>query len=80
MLCFDSVLFDLDGTLVDSSEGITKSVSHALQKRGYGTYAPESLKSFIGPPLRERGYAVRAACRFSRQAKRGLFQDSRQSR
>lgn len=53
MHCFDSVLFDLDGTLVDSSEGITKSVSHALQKRGYGTYAPESLKSFIGPPLRE---------------------------
>lgn len=54
MHCFDSVLFDLDGTLVDSSEGITKSVSHALQKRGYGTYTPESLKSFIGPPLRER--------------------------
>ena len=47
---FDTVLFDLDGTLVDSSEGITKSVSYALKKRGYGEHAPETLKHFIGPP------------------------------
>ena len=51
---FDTVLFDLDGTLVDSSEGITKSVAYALKKRGYGEYAPETLKHFIGPPLREQ--------------------------
>lgn len=51
---FDTVLFDLDGTLVDSSEGITKSVSYALKKRGYGEHVPETLKHFIGPPLREQ--------------------------
>ena len=29
-----TVLFDLDGTLTDSSEGITKSVQYALDKLG----------------------------------------------
>ena len=28
------ILFDLDGTITDSSEGITKSVQHALKKLG----------------------------------------------
>ena len=28
------ILFDLDGTITDSSEGITKSVQHALKKYG----------------------------------------------
>ena len=28
------ILFDLDGTITDSSEGITKSVQHALGKLG----------------------------------------------
>ncbi len=51
---FDTLLFDLDGTLVDTSEGITKSVSYALGKRGYVGHSPQSLKCFIGPPLREQ--------------------------
>lgn len=48
-----AVLFDLDGTVVDSSEGITKSVQYALSK--YNIDAPdlEDLKKFIGPPLSE---------------------------
>ncbi|MGN1121565.1 MAG: HAD hydrolase-like protein, partial [Eubacteriales bacterium] len=33
---FNTVLFDLDGTLIDSSAGITRSVAYALKKRGYG--------------------------------------------
>lgn len=46
-----AVLFDFDGTLVDSSEGITKSAQYALAH--YGIEAPnlEDLKKFIGPPL-----------------------------
>lgn len=51
---FNTVLFDLDGTLVDSSEGITKSVAYALKKRGYGETNPTTLTHFIGPPLREQ--------------------------
>lgn len=44
-------LFDLDGTLTDPKEGITKCVQYALQKEGYGAPALEELLCFIGPPL-----------------------------
>ena len=45
------VIFDLDGTLIDSSEGITKSTQYALAT--YGIEEPDlsKLKVFIGPPL-----------------------------
>lgn len=45
-------LFDLDGTLTDSSEGICKSVQYALDKIGISVTDLQSLKVFIGPPLR----------------------------
>jgi len=48
-----AVLFDVDGTLIDSSEGITKSVRHALGRYGIEENDLESLKKFIGPPLWE---------------------------
>ncbi len=47
------ILFDLDGTLTDSSEGITKSVQHALNKLGIEENDQAMLKRFIGPPLDE---------------------------
>lgn len=48
----DFVLFDLDGTLTDPREGITKSAAHALAY--FGIHAdPEMLTFFIGPPLTE---------------------------
>ena len=50
---YDVLLFDLDGTLTASGEGITKSVQYALQKMGKGELGQdlETLKVFIGPPL-----------------------------
>lgn len=48
---YDYLLFDLDGTLTDPKEGITKSVQYALDKEGYGHYEIDDLMSFIGPPL-----------------------------
>ena len=46
-----AILFDLDGTLVDSSEGIIKSVRRSLQDFGLEEADDEKLKLFIGPPL-----------------------------
>lgn len=46
-----AVLFDLDGTLVDSSEGITKSVQYALKHFGIEEPDLDKLRVFIGPPL-----------------------------
>lgn len=46
-------LFDLDGTLTDPAEGITKSVQYALRSFGIKAENLESLYPFIGPPLAE---------------------------
>ena len=44
------VLFDFDGTVFDTVEGISKSVRYALNKRNLD--APlEALRCFAGPPL-----------------------------
>jgi phosphoglycolate phosphatase len=48
---YNVVLFDLDGTLTDPGEGITKSVAYALKKFGIEIEDLTSLYKFIGPPL-----------------------------
>lgn len=45
------VFFDLDGTITDPKEGITKSVAYALDKYGIHVEDLDSLCPFIGPPL-----------------------------
>ncbi len=45
------VYFDLDGTLTDPYEGITKCILHALDKLGFPHPDDEYLYSCIGPPL-----------------------------
>ena len=49
---FKNILFDLDGTLTDSAEGITKSMQAALAAIGIDEPDLNELKKFIGPPLR----------------------------
>ena len=46
-----AVLFDLDGTLIDSSEGIIKSARYALSHFGLEEPDTDKLYQFIGPPL-----------------------------
>jgi len=50
---YDLILFDLDGTLTDPWEGITKSVQYALDKMGLKEPDRHKLTAFIGPPLVE---------------------------
>ena len=45
------ILFDLDGTLTDPKEGITKSIQYALKKYDINIDDLDSLVNFIGPPL-----------------------------
>ncbi|MGM9610669.1 MAG: HAD hydrolase-like protein [Candidatus Woodwardiibium sp.] len=46
------ILFDLDGTLTDPKEGITRCVQYALSKFGIQAEC-DALTNFIGPPLEE---------------------------
>ncbi|HET9926964.1 MAG TPA: HAD hydrolase-like protein [Methylomirabilota bacterium] len=47
-----TVLFDLDGTLTDSSAGITACIRHALGRLGRPCPKDDELAAYIGPPLR----------------------------
>lgn len=49
----DILLFDLDGTLTDPKEGITKCVEYALNAYGIQVESLDDLMCFIGPPLVE---------------------------
>ncbi len=49
---YDLLIFDLDGTLSDPKEGITKSFNYALEKLGYEPRCVDELAPLIiGPPL-----------------------------
>ena len=45
------VAFDLDGTLIDTSEGIFSSIRYAVKESGLRELTDEELHTFIGPPL-----------------------------
>lgn len=47
---YRNIIFDLDGTIIDSEAGITKSVQYALQKFNIIVKDLKELVSFIGPP------------------------------
>ena len=51
---YKAILFDLDGTLTESGEGICKSVRYALEKLGKPVPELDELKVFVGPPLLEQ--------------------------
>ena len=48
---YQNVLFDLDGTLTDPREGITRSIQYGLSKMGIEEPDLRKLEHFIGPPL-----------------------------
>ena len=49
---YKNILFDLDGTITDSSPGIINSYLHSLNKIGLAEDDIDKLKSYIGSPLR----------------------------
>lgn len=51
------VLFDLDGTLVDSAPGIWASVRAAAAELGLPRPTPDQLRAMVGPPLQD-GFAA----------------------
>lgn len=48
-----TVLFDLDGTLLDTSEGCIESVIKASSQIGIGPLSVEIARKFIGPPIHQ---------------------------
>ncbi|MFC3927974.1 HAD-IA family hydrolase [Streptococcus caprae] len=48
-----NLLFDLDGTLIDSSPGILNGFRYAFEKLGIEQPSVEKIKTFMGPPLEQ---------------------------
>lgn len=46
------MLFDLDGTLLDTLEDISSAMNHALGTRGLPPHGPEDYRQFIGEGVR----------------------------
>lgn len=61
---YQYLLFDLDGTLTDSAEGIINCVQYALEKMGAEKRSREELRVFVGPPLSE---SFKNVCGFSEE-------------
>lgn len=53
-MSFQNILFDLDGTVIDSYEGITKCLAIALEYFGIHVEDRNILRVFLGPPLLEQ--------------------------
>lgn len=50
---YNLILFDLDGTLLDTSKGICNSVRYAERKMGFAKIPDNELRQFMGPPPAE---------------------------
>lgn len=49
----EAVLFDLDGTLLNTTEGVLESALYAAQKLGYPELLYETMLTFVGPPIQQ---------------------------
>ena len=48
-----AVLFDIDGTLLDTAEEITDAMNKMLIRRGFRTVTPDMMKTFLGGSARD---------------------------
>ena len=46
-----NIIFDLDGTLLDTSEGIMESARYAASEMRFSELSRETLLTFVGPPI-----------------------------
>ena len=50
-MSYESLIFDLDGTISDPIEGITKSLNYSLQHHGFESRQESEIAIYVGPPL-----------------------------
>ena len=48
---YEIAVFDVDGTLLDTTEGVLASVKYTIDKMGFEPLSEDVLKTFIGPPI-----------------------------
>lgn len=53
MRLYKYILFDLDGTLLDTTQGVIDAVKITITQYGFSMPSDEILKSFVGPPMQK---------------------------
>lgn len=61
---YNCIIFDVDGTLFDTSEGIFECINFVLREKKFPELSEEELKRFIGPPIIE---SFQKYCGFSHE-------------
>jgi phosphoglycolate phosphatase len=49
---YDAIIFDLDGTLLDTLEDLTDSVNYTMEQMGYPTHSIDAIRDFVGNGIR----------------------------
>lgn len=49
---YKGIIFDLDGTLLNTADGILQSLCHTIDVMGYEPLPEEVMRTFIGPPIK----------------------------
>ena len=50
-MAYSAILFDLDGTIVDSAPGITATLAYTFEQMGLPIPTPSELVAYVGPPI-----------------------------
>ncbi len=51
-MSYDAILFDLDGTLLNTIEDLADSVNHVMEEMGYPLHSLDEIQSFVGNGIR----------------------------
>lgn len=50
---YDIILFDLDGTLLDTLEDLMDSVNYVMEQKGWQTHSLDAIRGFVGNGIRQ---------------------------
>jgi phosphoglycolate phosphatase len=53
MQIYDTIIFDIDGTILDTTDGVINSVCYTIKYYNLPMCDNDVLKSFVGPPMQE---------------------------
>lgn len=70
-----AVLFDLDGTLLDTTEGVLESAIYAAKEMGYHVLSRETMLKFVGPPIQKSFMDYYGSSKEDAQKAANIFRD-----
>ncbi len=71
----NTVLFDLDGTLLDTTEGILESVKYTAKQLAYRELPYEKMIKFVGPPIQNSFIKYYGCDKETAQRAANIFRD-----